>query len=63
MDPVIVENVVRIVFYGPPFKQSDYEKASPYQLAYNKEAYLLAHGPSDDSVWYMPSDLLFPTRE
>ena len=43
MVPIIVKNVVRILLYDPPFNQSNYEEASPYQL------------PSDNDVYHLRS--------
>ena len=34
-----LKKVVRIVLYGPAISQSDYRKASPYQLPFNKSWY------------------------
>ena len=32
----VKKKMVRIVWYGPPLNQSNYEKASQYQLPFNK---------------------------
>ena len=37
--PQKLKKLVRTVLYGPAISQSDCRKASPYQLAYNKDDY------------------------
>ena len=40
MVTVIVRKMVHTILYDPPVNQSNYEKASSYQLSYNKGKYL-----------------------